>query len=216
MKKQLAYFSFFFLFCGITAAQEAGAWVLKNKKEGITIYTRNIPNSNLKELKMNTIAKTTLSGIVAVMAEMETSPDWMDGSFTVTKLDVKRGKNQYNRTTIDFPFPIKDRDLVGFSTGEQHADTKVVTVTSTGDPAAYPEQDGYVRMPLLKAKWILTPIENGEVRMDYFLRSDPGGSIPTWVTNLLLDYGPFRTFKAILEQLPKEQFQRAEVDWVEG
>ena len=195
-------------------AQDDAGWKLKNKKENITIYTRDVPDSNLKELKMSSNAKTSLAGFVALITEIETNPDWINGNFSVKKLEQKGSERQYNRTTIDFPFPVSDRDLIGFASVSQNPNNKSVTIRSVAVPDAYPEQDGYVRIPMFLSRWELTPKDNGEVAINYFLRSDPGGRIPAWVTNMLLDVGPLRTFKAILKQLPEQRFQTAVVDGI--
>lgn len=196
---------FVYLLCSCTLLLQSQAdWILKEKKEGISIYFRSVPNSDLKELKMSSTAKTTFSTFINVI---ENKADWMGGNFKVIPLSIKNGNANYNRTTIDFPFPLSDRDLISFAVIKQDPETKEVSIISKGDPKIYPEQKGYVRMPNFTAKWILKPLNNGELKLDYYLRSNPGGSIPTWVTNMLLDYGPFRTFQTVKEQLTKDKYK---------
>ena len=215
MKKCFVFLSLgFFLVLNISAQKE-GEWKLKNQKENISIYTRDVPDSNLKELKMSSEASTTLSGFVTLIREVETNPDWLQGNFSVERLGPKKGDIQYNRTVIDFPFPLSDRDIIGYATVSQNPTNKTVTISSIAVPDAYPKQSGYVRIPLLLSKWILTPTTGGKVKIEYFLRSDPGGHIPAWVTNMLLDVGPFRSFKAILKELSNRRFQLAKVPGVE-
>lgn len=190
------------------SAQNTANWEIKTQKEGIIVYSRDLPNSNLKELKMTSTATSTLSAFIAILEVIQTNPDWLDGSFEVTRLEEKPNGEKINRTIIDFPFPVSDRDLISSAKITQDADTKVVTILSEAVKGVQKTSDDYVRMPLFLSQWVLTPDGNGQINIEYFLRSDPGGNIPNWVTNMLSSVGPFKTFKAIKENLKNYQQEK--------
>lgn len=197
-------------FAQICLAQNENHWVLKSCKDGVSVYTRDVPHSNLKEMKMSGTVKSSLAGFIAAL----TGPELDDPSFAVTELNIYHDGVPYMRSTIDFPFPIKNRDLITYGIRTQDPKTGVVTIKTTSVADAYPEQDGYVRMPLLNAKWVLTPLGNGELQADYFFRSDPGGSIPDWVTNLMMTIGPPQTFKEIKGLAEKPAYQEKTIEGV--
>lgn len=199
---------FLLFFTNLLPAQNTAKWEIKTQKEGITVYSRALPNSNLKELKMTSTATSTLSAFLTILDVIQTNPDWLDGSFEVTRLEEKPSGEKINRTIIDFPFPVSDRDLISSAKISQDPDTKVVTVLSEAVEGVQKPTDDYVRMPLFLSRWVLTPNGKGELDIEYFLRSDPGGSIPNWVTNMLSSVGPFKTFKAIKENLKNYQQEK--------
>ena len=183
------------------SAQTEAKWELKSQKEGITIYSRELPNSNLKELKMTSTAKSSTAAFIKILEVIQTNPDWLDGDFEVKRIKMNAEGIPINHTKIDFPFPVSDRDLVSSAQVITDEQTGVVTVRSEAVSGILKDQSGYVRMPSFLSRWILTPQANGMLDIEYFLQSDPGGSIPAWVTNMLSSVGPFRTFKAIKENL---------------
>lgn len=199
---------FIFFLIGLTtslSAQSTAKWELKSQKEGIAVYSRELPNSNLKELKMTSTAKSSTAAFVKILEVIQTNPDWLDAEFEVKRLQVNAAGVPINHTKIDFPFPVSDRDLVSSAQVSEDAATGIVTVRSEAVEGILPEQNGYVRMPRFLSRWILTPQADGMLDIEYFLQSDPGGNIPAWVTNMLSSVGPFKTFKAIKENLANYQ-----------
>lgn len=187
------------------SAQTEAKWELKSQKEGITIYSRELPNSNLKELKMTSTAKSSTAAFIKILEVIQTNPDWLDADFEVNRIKVNEAGIPINHSKIDFPFPVSDRDLVSSAQVMEDENTGIVTVKSEAVAGILKNQNGYVRMTHFLSRWILTPQADGMLQIEYFLQSDPGGNIPTWVTNLLSSVGPFKTFKAIKKNLANYQ-----------
>ena len=70
-------------------------------------------------------------------------------------------------------------------------------------------------MTILEIKWNLYPQKDGRVKIEYFLKSDPAGSIPTWMVNLALDQGPIETIKNMQRELKKAKYQDVRLSFIE-
>lgn len=64
-----------FLFISfISAAQE---WELKDEQDGIKVYTRSVPNSDIKAVKVEATVEATLSQLAAVILDIPASGEWV-------------------------------------------------------------------------------------------------------------------------------------------
>ncbi len=206
LNKSLLYggtaLSFFFL--SFQTIKDAGnPWQLKKEVDGIKIYLRSSPTSRLKELKTVNRFKTSLSTLVALIADKEAYPKWVYGcskSYFIKKINAHES---YHYQETKTPWPLTNRDLVVHTILRQDTISKVVTIQSTGVPAYLPEKHSNVRVPEFNACWKFTPLANETVEVEYYMSLDPGGEIPDWVVNLAVTEGPVRTLQnmeALLHQ----------------
>ena len=56
-----------------------------------------------------------------------------------------------------------------------------VQFESTSDPS-YPQAPGHVRLAAVRGRWVLSPAADGHVAITYVVYSEPGGSVPAWLT----------------------------------
>lgn len=73
-------------------------------------------------------------------------------------------------------------------------------VRITNKKGVLPPKEGYVRMPLVKGQWMLTPIDSGKTKVVMTSLFDPGGSIPAYLTRQSIVNSPMD----IIEELRKE------------
>ena len=175
-------------------------WKFIKESKGTKVYFREIPNQNLKEVKIQTTFDSNLSTIVQALRDVDAYPTWVYKA--VSSKRVKQiGLNEsiyYNK--LDFPWPLNDRDVAIHTKITQNQNSKEVTSISFADPKAVPSIEDYVRISEFNSKWTFVP-KDGIVMGEYIFRSNPGGSIPVWMVNMSLDEGPIKTiqnFKKIL------------------
>ena len=80
-----------------------------------------------------------------------------------------------------------------------------IDVWSVQDPLA-PEIDEAVRMPKLKLSWTLVAIDADTVEATYQVHADPGGSLPSWIVNLVSKEIPFKTISNLRQQVKKDGY----------
>ena len=200
----------------IISAQLANdGWELKREKGGIKVYLKEAKDSDIKELKFETELEASLTSLAAILTDVPGFDNWVYASVkseTVTKIS---DTEVIYYTEIDFPWPMSNRDLVLYSKFWQDPHTLAIHSQSYSVHDKMPEEDGIVRMKKADLHWIFTPIGNGKVKLDYYLNSDPGGSIPAWMINLAADQGPLQTMVKFKEELEKAKYQNAKLAFVQ-
>jgi len=189
-------------------------WHLKKFESGISVYTRHAEHSKLKELKSDFQIKTSLSSIVALLNDFESYPEWVyrcEKSYTALKISNYEFI-QYQ--SVKAPWPVENRDIVIHKKLIQDPATKVIIQRVNGMPEYLPKVAGHIRIKLFKALWIITPLKNGIVNIEYQLLVDPSGSVPAWLVNLAAVDGPFETEINMKEWLMKEKYQKARLAYI--
>ena len=211
---KLTLLSTFLMIATLTFGQNAD-WQLKRNQDDIKVYYRQSADSKVYELKMVYHVEASLSGVVKLLDDVQNYTNWV---YKLAETSVVERVNQtdfyyYNR--MDFPWPMSDRDLVGYSRLWQEMDTKIVRATVKSAHWKTKEKSDLVRITLLDIQWNLIPQKDGRVKIEYFLKSDPAGSIPGWMVNLALDQGPIETIKNMRKELKKDKYKNVRLPFIE-
>ena len=190
-------------------AQNKNAWVLKNDKDAVKVYYRK--SSDIYELKLATSLKVPLSGVARLFDEVEKYPVWGYKIAEARLLKRVSPTEMYYYSRLDFPWPMSDRDVVLHTKLEQDPKSGAVMSVSTAAPDYVPEVKGVVRVRKADTKWTLIPGAGGWLYAEYYLHSDPGGSIPDWAINLALDVGPRETVKSMRKILAGSDYQNTKL-----
>jgi hypothetical protein len=169
------------------------SWEMRKNKDNITVYTRKITATDFKELKCVTRVKSSLSAIVFVLIDVNHFTDWIYKCVTATTIKKVSNTEIISYQLFDVPFPFDDRDVVSRGTVVQDPKTKIVTVNSGLADGLVPEKKGVVRIRNFHTSYKLIPEGNGWVKIDYELGTEPGGTIPAWLANMVVVTGPFET-----------------------
>ena len=174
-------------------------WVERKNKDNIVVYTRKVVTSDYKEIKITTNVKTTLSSIVKALSDVDHFKDWI---YNCTQATLVKKSSDADITTyqvFDVPWPSTDRDVVSRLQITQDKKTKVVTLASDIVNGLIPEFKELVRVADFHSRYILTPIADGSVDIDYELGTNPGGEVPAWLVNLVIVNAPYQTQEKLNE-----------------
>lgn len=168
-------------------------WEFRKETNGISVYTRDIEESNLKELKIYlSFNNTNLISILKVLKDITSYRTWVY-SCSESRLVTELNENEkicYYR--FDFPWPMSDRDIYISAITEIAPDKKSATITTKAIKDIGVREEGIVRVEDHLNRWEFQ--ETGDrVDLVYFLKSDPAGKLPDWVVNLAIDKGPINT-----------------------
>ncbi|MBN8677294.1 MAG: START domain-containing protein [Chitinophagales bacterium] len=192
-----------------SSIQAQDDWIFKNEKEGVKVYYRK--TSDVYELKLITSLKVPLSGLVLLLSEVDNYPKWGYKVMESKELNKVSDMETYYYSKLDFPWPLDDRDIIVRSKMEQDPATRRVTATSIAQPDYLPANKGVVRMRTAKTTWTLIPGPGGWTYVEYYIYSDPGGSLPDWLVNMALEVGPRETIKNIRNFILQEKYQSAKL-----
>ncbi len=173
------------------------AWELV-KEQGLTkVYTRSREDIKIKEVRISTIIKTSMEKFLKVLNDVPNYSDWVFRCEKAKRLLTISDHEFYYYTTSNLPFPISDRDMVIHSRQWTDPLTKTVYSESVADPNYIPHKDDYVRVPFLKSAWVIHPMEDGTLKVNYSISTDPGGSLPAWLVNMAITQGPIKTMEQL-------------------
>ncbi len=176
-------------------------WELKKEKDGIKVYLANSNETNIKQFKVETFVKAKPREIADAVVDLENNYKWF---VDVEKAQLLKqlGKNEFVfKQVIQVPFPFKDREVIEYCAVIE-LPNGVLRIDLKEDNTFIPETEDYVRMPISRGYWILTPSGAG-TDIEYSFLADPGGSIPAWLANQFIVNNPLKTIKGLREYLEK-------------
>jgi hypothetical protein len=186
-------------------------WQLKTEKEGIKIYTRDIPGSKIKALKVDATFDATPAQLANLIMDVNSAGDWV--YHVKSSILIKRisASELYYYSEVSLPWPLADRDFVAHLTVNQNPETKVVTIDGPAVTGMVPAKAGVIRVNDSKGKWVITPTGNGRVNVEYCIHLDPGGTLPSWLINMFATQGPMNIFRNIKVELQKPAYRNTEM-----
>jgi len=191
--------------------ESAGAsadWQLAAEEEGITVYTREVESSPVKQFKASMKVAANLASVLAVMLDSEACPEWVYRCQDAKILQRNGFGDTYVYRTIDLPWPVSDRDIVMHKMVSQDPETRAITIKNTSAPDFTPRTK-LVRIVVSESEYRLEPLEDGGVRVTWTQLSDPAGFIPKALVNSMIVTSPLSTLKNLREMVQKEKYRNA-------
>jgi hypothetical protein len=180
-----------------SARLHAQAWTFIKEKDGIKIYTRTAENSTFKCFRGETVFHTTMEKLSKFIGNVE-NVDWWDKNVSEIKvIYFEPDKLIKYYLVYDVPWPLNDRDLC--------VEAKITVDPVTGEKVVFakplldviPEREGVVRIRNYWQKWTLKPINKNTVQgvLEGFV--DPGGSVPSWLYNMVIVDTPLKVMRGM-------------------
>jgi hypothetical protein len=201
----MKYFSvllvFPLLFIAFTTGLDSDfGWSIVKENEHILVFKR--PTSNgYNAIRIEATISTPLESFIDFVNQVDRYPEWVFKCREVKDLGHPGDGNIKYWMVSDFPFPFKDRELTIESshhidhTGIFHSNSKAIPNQVDSSNIAITRFD---------ARWTVTPVRPGQIKIEYEVQTEPGGTIPAWLYNLAVDLGPFKTMQNLKEILEEE------------
>ncbi|MBL7856374.1 MAG: lipid-binding protein [Cyclobacteriaceae bacterium] len=173
---------------------------MKKDQDSVLVYTCHQPESKIKSIKASLTVRASLSELTARVMDVKSYTTWQ---YRIIKSEVLKNINERElifHSEVSAPWPVSNRDMVAHLTVEQDKSTKAVTITIEGVPDFIPPVNkDVVRVQQSLGRWVVTPLQNGVLKVEYTFVIDPGGSIPSWLVNMAAAEGPSYTFRQFRE-----------------
>ena len=195
--------------------KKTGNWNLIKNEDGIKAFTREVKNSDVKQVKVTAKIKSTLTALVAIVRDVDSHTNWIYRCKRAKVLKRNSETDTYYYNETEAPWPITNRDIITHAVIKQDKKTKIVTITSTGVPNYIPPQKNIVRIKKLNAKWIFSPNTDGTINVTSLLLIDLGGELPAWLINMAIADGPFETVLNMRKEVKKPKYQNTVYDFIE-
>ena len=191
----------FFFTLMLSCSMSAQSWDFIKEKNGIKIYTRMEAGKSLKSYRGVTDINAPAEKIFDMLEDINNT-DWWDKNLTQIKvLLYEKYKRAQYYLVYDLPWPVTDRDLcvdVTVTIDPVTGERRITAVPLTG---VIPERNDMRRIKDYRQAWTVIPAgkEMTHVVLEGFV--DPAGSIPDWISNMLIVDSPFKSISGVREQM---------------
>lgn len=183
-----------------------GGWENVMSKNGIKVFTRPVSGSEFDEFKGVTTINVDINVIDRVLSDVPSATQWMHNCIKAELLERTDDKIVLYQVT-KAPWPASNRDLVIESKRTASGDRIVREMRAVKHPKAPKKTDELVRVPRLKGTWTLTKKGNA-THVVYQIQMDPGGKLPTWLTNSGSKDLPFHTLTGLKKIVKQAKYQK--------
>ena len=189
-----------FLLC-LSSMEAQNNWKFRLEKNGIKVYSKRQENSAWNALKVTFEVEATLSQYVTTVLNVEEYKLWNHSASNPYVVELINDSELIYYTEAKAPWPVQDRFMVVHLKVTQDPTSKVVKIDLKNRPDLMPHKTGFVRIKDYHSCVTLTPITSSRLGVKCIVSLDPGGSIPAWVANLVMDQTPVITFSNLKERL---------------
>ncbi|UPR36221.1 START domain-containing protein [Vibrio cyclitrophicus] len=198
-------------------ASDANEWKLVRDKKGIEVYNRKIEGNDFKEFRAEADIKANLTSIIALFTDTSVGTQWVENIDEMEEIEHFSEVHTVTKTYTKAPWPVSDREAIVENYIEQDPNTLTVMITQHGRPNYQSNDDKrIIRVAHLESRWILTPLDNNTTHISYQVLSDPGGSIPSWLINMVAVSQPYKTLLGLSEMLESEEYTDRRLDFIEN
>jgi hypothetical protein len=176
-------------------------WELEKDKDGIQVYSSELKDFPFRVTKVECILEGDYEQLIEVIADVEGMTDWVFKSSSCEKVETYGELDFLYVVITDMPWPMSNRESVihlQFDTASL-PDSLQIIGKEAEEPL--PPTPGLERVSDYYAVWHVTMPEENKLHIEYILKLDPGGGITPWMANLMVEKGPYETFKGLSEKL---------------
>lgn len=201
----LLVFGLFISPCFVFAQTE---WEERLNEDGIVIYTRKVPNKKYLEFKASTTVEASMHSLMALIKSVDDMSSWMKNFEINESLSSDSFWHQISYHEVYIPI-LQNRDVILELNINKNISTKSLRIEMKCLPGYLPEVDKKTRIQEMYGYWLCTPLENGQIKIEYSMYVDPGKSIPSWLYNLRIKKDPFNTLSNIRTIIQTKPFSEA-------
>lgn len=197
-------------------AFDDSSWTLMINRNDIKVYTRSWPGSDFVAIKGVQTINSSLSNILENFIDIAAFPEWVKDAkegFVISPFDETHARKIYLRMSL--PWPLADRDIVSGQQVTQDKNTKIIKIREWYEGDALPENDGVVRIPRLNTEFLLIPKEKNVTLLIWQGHNDPGGFIPPFLVNWLIEGVFFTSMRTMKERFESPDYYKT-VKWVQN
>ena len=189
-------------------------WNLKKEKDGIAVYTAKLDDSKFKSIRVICEFQASLSQLVSILMQPGLQPEWVVATKQAYLVKQVSSARIYYYAEATLPWPLSNRDMVIDLSISQDPKSKMLTIHANTIDNILPFMEGKQRVPISKATWLVKPLPNNKISIDYQIKIDPGGGIPPWMVNLFIAKAPYESFKNLSKLLLDKRFSGQYVDFL--
>ncbi len=193
----------------------ASEWTLVKAKNGVSVYTAEVEGSDFLAYRGETVVNASIASVVAVLYDTPNCTSWLhECSFGLTLEELSFEEN-YIYESYDLSFPVSDRGLILRSSLVWEDKKAVLSVhdandycdKSTNPRCVKVKRLGLTAIPRSKGAYTLTRLDANKTSIVWQAHTNPGGSIPTWMVNMLVVDMPYYSLLNLRTVAKEDQYK---------
>lgn len=197
-------FSIFLLFTVIVPySVQSQTWEFVKEKDGIKIYTRKEPGKSIKSYKGVTDIKAPAEKIFALIEDVNHTEWWDENLNHIKVVRYEKYKMAQYYLVYDLPWPVGDRDLCVDVVAHFDPASGFGTVVAGPLPTLMPENPDLIRIKDYHQTWTVKTAGNGLTHVTLEGSVDPAGSIPDWISNMVIVDSPIKVMCGVRERVER-------------
>lgn len=187
-----------------TFAEDAlGAeWEKIDDEHGIEVFKKDLPSSALHAFRGKGVVQAPMGKLIWVMGDNVHRTEWVD---RLKKSVILQQEDAYSSIVYQHfatPALVAERDFVYRARASSRADgSAILQIGSVSHPGAPPTVG--VRGELRDTSYVFVPQGPNATLVDVTVVTDPKGSLPKWVVNMIQKSWPMNTLTALREHVKK-------------
>lgn len=163
---------------------QSDGWVEKYNRNQLSIQIRhNKPNKTVEFKSMITV-DSHIDTCIATLLNFDLHPEFLYRVKSVKLIDHSDETAPCLYYTMDFPFPLSDRDMIVDGSITKDPQSGEMTILLKSNPEKMPLTK-YVRIKDVDGSWVLKKINDSQTQITNYGISTTRG-LPTWLVNLLV------------------------------
>lgn len=196
------------LFVCVTYAFAQTEWKRVAAHDGVKVYARTVPDSRIRAMKAECTLDANMEEVTALLLDVQAAERWVCHTKSCRLIKKVSDTELFYHTEVSLPWPLDNRDFVTHLRIIRHDKSDLVTVEAPAVAGIVPVREGIVRINTSVNRWLIRPLPNGKVWVEYLLQVDPGGHIPAHVVNMFACRAPIETFRNMRKVLRERRAVR--------
>lgn len=178
---------------------------LSLNKNNIKVWTYKDANNPVLSYKAETVIDVPIEKAVALVLDVNNSPKWVPNVAKAEILSRDDKKGEFTLyMVLDFPFPLKDRDMV--VKGKMSKDSNgTITIKNSAIQQGKALNTDYIRLKDYSGDWTFQKLGANQVKVTTNGHANPEGAIPASVTNMLVEQQPYQMLQKMKAELAKNK-----------
>ena len=193
----------------------ANSWTLVKEEQGVTVYTVAVEGSDFLAYRGETVIEASMASIIAVLYDTPNCVSWLyECTLGVTLEEISFEEN-YIFERYDLTFPVSDRGILLHSRLLWEDNHAILYIEDANDYCEGRSTSRCERIRSLdliaithsKGSYTLKTLDENRTSVVWQVHTEPGGSIPTWVVNMMVVDMPYHSLLNLRSLVQQDQYK---------
>jgi hypothetical protein len=177
-------------------------WLLERERKGIKVFTKKSRWGHLKDSKAEMLLPAAkMNDLIHFISDFDNYPSWVPRCREAKVLARISDSEFIAYMIFKSPWPVADRDCVVRVRIDKDPSSGTVVIRETSEPKYINRRSNVVRIEQMFSTWRIVP-QSGGLMVTNENSTNPGGTIPDWLTNTQSVDNPFDIFTTIQNVIP--------------